>query len=174
MPSRGRIRTLCKICIPSESWILTGSGIQRCSDPANQFWIIVSRKETFCTTFQLPWARKIHWKSLLAPAQPDQNIQDHVRVSLCVSLCPCVPVCIPKCVFIPKIFPSLSSKVLFKLSAPRLGSFPLWFLPKACSSPAISPFSCPFGGAAVPTPSLPPWGRAGTWAGKEGVPSLWM
>lgn len=86
MPSRGRIRTLCKICIPSETWILTSSGIQSCSDPANQFWIIVSRKETFCTTFQLPWARKIRWKSLLAPAQPDQNIQDHVRVSLCVSL----------------------------------------------------------------------------------------
>lgn len=61
----------------------------------------------------------------------------------------------------PSIFPSPSYKVLFKLLAPVLSSFPLRFLLKGCSSLSQKePLS-------VPGPSLPPWGQAGTGAGEE-------
>lgn len=83
------------------------------------------------------------------------------------------------CVHPPSIFPSPSYKVLFKLSAPRLSSFPLRFLPKGCSNlptAFLRKSLCPspnlplsyravpgHGASPGPHPSLPPWGRASPW-----------
>lgn len=145
--SQGGIRTLCTISIPSESWILTSLGIQSCSCPANRYWIIVSRKETFWTTFQLPWARKIRWKSFLAPTQLDQNIQDRVHVSLCA--CVSLPVSAS-----PKSFPASPPRSFSSSQHQDLAPLCCGFSPRDVPAQPSPSFSVPLEHSPLPA-SLP-------------------